>query len=76
MARAIRKGAISFGLVHIPVSLLPALSTQTIDIFAFVETGAIPWINFYKPYFLSPGRRGEKVVTPIISAFIGGCGRC
>lgn len=122
MARAIWKGAISFGLVHIPVSLLPALSTQsidfdwldertmepvgykrinkatgktitkehivkgieydkghyvvidedeikaalpdatqTIDIFAFVETGAIPWINFYKPYFLSPGRRGEKV---------------
>lgn len=122
MARAIWKGAISFGLVHIPVSLLPAVSTQTldfdwldertmdpvgykrinkttgkvvtkehivkgmeyekghyvviddddikaalpeatqtIDIFAFVETGSIPWINFYKPYFLSPGRRGEKV---------------
>lgn len=122
MARAIWKGAISFGLVHIPVSLISATSsqridfdwldertmdpvgykrinkttgklvtkehivkgveyekgqyvvideddikaalpevTQTIDIFAFVDEGAIPWINFYKPYFLSPGRRGEKV---------------
>lgn len=122
MARAIWKGAISFGLVHIPVSLISATSsqridfdwldertmdpvgykrinktsgkvvtkehivkgieyekgqyvvideddikaalpevTQTIDIFAFVQNGAIPWINFYKPYFLSPGRRGEKV---------------
>lgn len=122
MARAIWKGAISFGLVHIPVSLLPALSsqnidfdwldertmdpvgyqrinkatgkvvakehivkgveyekghyvvisdddlkaalpeaTQTLDIFAFVDSGSIPWINFHKPYFLSPGRRGEKV---------------
>lgn len=122
MARAIWKGAISFGLVHIPVSLLSATTsqridfdwldertmdpvgykrinkttgkvvtkehivkgieyekgqyvvideddikaalpeaTQTIDIFAFVDNGAIPWINFYKPYFLSPGRRGEKV---------------
>lgn len=122
MARTIWKGAISFGLVHIPVSLLPALSTrnidfdwldertmdpvgykrinkitgkvvakehivkgveyekghyvvigdddlkaalpeatQTIDIFAFVEQASIPWANFYKPYFLSPGRRGEKV---------------
>lgn len=122
MARAIWKGAISFGLVHIPVSLISATSsqridfdwldertmdpvgykrinkttgklvtkehivkgieyekgqyvvideddikaalpevTQTIDIFAFVNNDAIPWINFYKPYFLSPGRRGEKV---------------
>lgn len=122
MARAIWKGAISFGLVHIPVSLTSAVSTkgvdfdwldertmdpvgykrinkvtgkvvtkehivkgveydkghyviideddikaalpeatQTIDIFAFVEREEIPWINFYKPYFLSPGRRGEKV---------------
>jgi len=122
MARAIWKGAISFGLVHIPVSLVSATSsqgldfdwldertmdpvgyqrvnkvtgkvvtsehivkgveyekghyvviseddikaalpeaTQTIDIFAFVDDGSIPWINFHKPYFLSPGRRGEKV---------------
>jgi len=31
MARAIWKGAISFGLVHIPVSLSPAVSSERID---------------------------------------------
>ncbi len=31
MARAIWKGAISFGLVHIPVSLSAATSSQGID---------------------------------------------
>lgn len=122
MARAIWKGAISFGLVHIPVSLVTATTseninfdwldertmdrvgyqrinkvtgkvidsehvvkgveyekdtyvvlsedeikgalpkaTQTIDIFGFVDRQEIPLLNFYKPYFLSPGRRGEKV---------------
>ena len=122
MARAIWKGAISFGLVHIPVSLVSATSsekvdfdwldertmdpvgyqrinkatgkpiksenivkgiqyqkgqyvvlseeeikaahpesTQTIDIFSFVDQTQIPLRNFHKPYFLSPARRGEKV---------------
>lgn len=122
MARAIWKGAISFGLVHIPVALVSATSsqrvdfdwldertmdpvgykrinkatgkaiakehivkgveyqkgqyvilseeeianshpeaTQTIDLFAFVERGEIPLINFHKPYFLKPEKRGEKV---------------
>lgn len=122
MARAIWKGAISFGLVHIPVSLVSATnsdkidfdwldkrtldpvgyqrinkatgkpvnqehivkgiqyqkgeyvvlseeeikealpeSTQTIDIFSFVDQTQIPLKNFHKPYFLSPARRGEKV---------------
>ncbi|MDP2127757.1 MAG: Ku protein [Pseudohongiella sp.] len=122
MARSIWKGAISFGLVHIPVSLQSATSsqnvdfdwldertmdpvgykrinkttgkpvnsenivkgvqyekgkyvilseeeikaahpkaTQTIEIFAFVDYPQIPLINFRKPYFLNPGRRGEKV---------------
>lgn len=122
MARAIWKGAISFGLVHIPVSLVSATSssgidfdwldersmdpvgykrvnkvtgkevasehivkgvayekgryviiseeeiksalpraTQTIDIFAFLDSDEIPLLNIYKPYFLSPDRRGEKV---------------
>ncbi|PCC99866.1 Ku protein [Halopseudomonas pelagia] len=122
MARAIWKGAISFGLVHIPVALVSATSskgidfdwldkrsmdrvgykrinkvtgkeitskhivkgveyekdryvviseeeiagahpkaTQTIDIFAFVDSAEIPLINIRKPYFLSPERRGEKV---------------
>lgn len=122
MARAIWKGAISFGLVHIPVSLVSATSssgidfdwldqrsmdpvgykrinkatgkevpsehivkgvefekgryviisedeikaalpraTQTIDIFAFLDSAEIPLLNIAKPYFLSPDRRGEKV---------------
>ena len=122
MARAIWKGAISFGLVHIPVSLVSATTasgidfdwldersmdpvgykrinkttgeeiasehivkgiayekgryviisddeikaalpraTQTIDIFAFLDASEIPLLNIYKPYFLSPDRRGEKV---------------
>lgn len=122
MARAIWKGAISFGLVHIPVSLVSATTTsgidfdwldersmdpvgykrinkttgkevasehivkgiayekgryviisdeeiksalpratQTIDIFAFLDNDQIPLLNIYKPYFLAPDRRGEKV---------------
>lgn len=122
MARAIWKGAISFGLVHIPVALVSATSqqgidfdwlddrtmervgykrvnkvtgkevpkphiakgvkyekgryvilseeeiraahprsTQTIDIFAFVDSDQIPLPNIEKPYYLSPDKRGEKV---------------
>ncbi|MDD2046790.1 Ku protein [Pseudomonas putida] len=122
MARAIWKGAISFGLVHIPVSLSSAVSseridfdwldarsmepvgykrvnkvtgkeiagehivkgveyqkgryvviseeeirqarpeaTQTIDIFAFVDSAEIPLQQFDTPYYLSPDRRGGKV---------------
>jgi len=131
MARSIWKGAISFGLVHIPVSLISASSsqginfdwldertmdpvgykrinkatgkeitkehivkgvelekgryvvlseeeikaanpeaTQTIDIFAFVESAAIPMENIHKPYYLSPGRRGEKVYALLREALI------
>ncbi|MCF5648176.1 Ku protein [Pseudomonas syringae] len=122
MARAIWKGAISFGLVHIPVALVSATtstsvdfdwldkrsmdpvgykrinkvtgkevtsenivkgvayekdryvvlseeeirsahpkSTQTIDIFAFVDSQQIPLQNIDTPYFLTPDERGEKV---------------
>lgn len=122
MPRSIWKGAISFGLVHIPVGLVSATAkqgvdfdwldkrsldpvgykrinkvtgkeitsenivkgvqyekgryvvlsdeeiraahpeaTQTIDIFAFIERGAIPLQNIDTPYYLSPERRGEKV---------------
>ncbi|MBC2677568.1 MULTISPECIES: non-homologous end joining protein Ku [Pseudomonas] len=122
MARAIWKGAISFGLVHIPVALVSAtasqgvdfdwldkrsmdpvgykrinkktgkemdkenivkgvqyekgryvvlsedeiraahpVSTQTIDIFSFVDRNQIPLPNIDTPYFLAPDRRGEKV---------------
>jgi DNA end-binding protein Ku len=122
MARAIWKGAISFGLVHIPVALVSATSsqgvdfdwldkrsmdpvgykrinkvtgkdmtkenivkgveyekgryvviseeeirsahpksTQTIDIFSFVDRSQIPLQNIDTPYFLAPDKRGEKV---------------
>nr|WP_313406940.1 Ku protein [Pseudomonas sp.] len=122
MPRAIWKGAISFGLVHIPVALVTATSTQgvdfdwldkrsmdpvgykrvnkvtgkevskenivkgvayekgryvvlseeeireahpkstqTIDIFAFVDSAQIPLQHIDKPYYLAPDRRGEKV---------------
>lgn len=122
MPRAIWKGAISFGLVHIPVVLVTATSTQgvdfdwldkrsmepvgykrvnkvtgkevskenivkgvayekgryvviseeeireahpkstqTIDIFAFVDSVQIPLQHIDKPYYLAPDRRGEKV---------------
>jgi DNA end-binding protein Ku len=122
MARAIWKGAISFGLVHIPVALISAtssrgidfnwldsrsmdpvgykrinkvtgkevtqehivkgieyekgryvvlseeeirsahpLSTQTIDIFAFVGSEQIPLQNIDTPYYLAPDKRGGKV---------------
>lgn len=122
MPRAIWKGAISFGLVHIPVALVTATSTQgvdfdwldkrsmdpvgykrvnkvtgkevskenivkgvayekgryvvlseeeireahpkstqTIDIFAFVDSVQIPLQHIDKPYYLAPDRRGEKV---------------
>jgi DNA end-binding protein Ku len=116
------KGAISFGLVHIPVELYPATSehsldlhmldrrdfapigfkrynkntgkevswddiikgyeyaddeyvvlsdedlrranpdaTQTIDILAFVEAGQVPLIYYEQPYYLAPGKGGDKV---------------
>ncbi|MCY1406002.1 Non-homologous end joining protein Ku [compost metagenome] len=122
MARAIWKGAISFGLVHIPVALVSASesggidfdwldrrsmepvgykrvnkvtgkevtkedivkgveysrghyvilseeeireahprSTQTIDIFTFVDAAQIPLQNIDTPYYLSPDKRGGKV---------------
>ena len=122
MPRAIWKGAISFGLVHIPVALVSATSqqgvdfdwldkrtmdpvgykrinkvtgkdivkenivkgvqyekgryvviseeeiksahprsTQTIEIFAFVDSSKIPLQHIDTPYFLAPDKRGEKV---------------
>jgi DNA end-binding protein Ku len=122
MPRAIWKGAISFGLVHIPVALVSATSskgvdfdwldkrsmdpvgyrrinkvtgkdmtkenivkgvqyekgryvvlsedeirsahpksTQTIEIFGFVDSEQIPLQNIDTPYFLTPDKRGEKV---------------
>jgi DNA end-binding protein Ku len=116
------KGAISFGLVHIPVEMYPAVSdngldlhmldrrdfspigfkrynkntgkevswddiikgyeyadgeyvvlsdedlrranpeaTQTIDILAFVNAEQVPLIYYEQPYYLAPGKGGDKV---------------
>ena len=132
MPRAIWKGAISLGLVHIPVALLSATSTQgvdfdwldkrsmeavgykrvnkatgkevskenivkgvayekgryvvlseeeiraahpeatqTIDIFAFVDSQQIPLQNIDRPYYLAPDRRGEKVYALLREALSG-----
>jgi DNA end-binding protein Ku len=37
------------------------LSTQTIDIFAFVDSTQIPLQNIDTPYYLAPDKRGGKV---------------
>jgi DNA end-binding protein Ku len=124
MPRALWKGAISFGLVHVPVSLYPASrseglsfdmidkrdfspvgykrynkrtgeeisrenivkgyeyskgeyvvitdedfkranveATQTVDIVAFVDAPAVAPYFYDTPYYLEPGKRGEKGYT-------------
>ena len=121
MPRALWKGAISFGLVHVPVSLYPATqsdrlsfdmidkrdfspigyrkmnkrtgeevsnenivkgyeyekgeyvvvtnedfkqanveATQTVDIVAFVDAATVAPYYYDTPYYLEPGKRGEK----------------
>lgn len=132
MARSIWKGAISFGLVHIPVALVSATSsdnvdfdwldkrtmdpvgykrvnkvtgkevtkehivkgiqyekglyvvlsedeirsahpksTQTIDIFSFVDSKDIPLAHIDTPYYLAPEKRGEKVYALLREALLG-----
>ncbi len=122
MARSLWKGAISFGLVHIPVEMYPAVgeksldltmldrrdfspvgfkrynknnnkevtwddivkgyeysdgeyvvlseedlrranpeATQTIDILAFVDAEQVPLLFYEQPYYLAPGKGGDKV---------------
>ena len=122
MARSMWKGAISFGLVHIPVEMYPAVSnnaldltmldrrdfspigfkrynkttqkevswddivkgyeyssgeyvvlsdedlrranpeaTATIDILAFVDAEDVPLLYYDHPYYLAPGKGGDKV---------------
>jgi DNA end-binding protein Ku len=122
MARSIWKGAISFGLVHIPVEMHSAVrehgldltmldrrdfspigfkrynksndkevswddivkgyeyttdeyvvlsdedlrranpeATQTIDILAFVDADQVPLLYYDQPYYLAPGKGGDKV---------------
>jgi DNA end-binding protein Ku len=124
MPRVLWKGAISFGLVHVPVSLYPATrseslsfdmidkrdfspvgykrynkrtgeeisrenivkgyeyekgeyvvvtdedfkqanveATQTVDIVAFVDAAAVAPYYYDTPYYLEPGKRGEKGYT-------------
>lgn len=124
MPRALWKGAISFGLVHVPVSLYPASrsqgisfdmidkrdfspvgykrynkrtgeeidrdniakgyeyekgeyvvvtdedfkqanvkATQTVEIVAFVEAASVAPYYYDTPYYLEPGKRGEKGYT-------------
>lgn len=121
-ARSLWKGAISFGLVHIPVEMYPAVSEQgldltmldrrdfapvgfkrynkgndaevswddvvkgyqysegeyvvlseedlrranpdatgTIDILAFVDGADVPLLYYDQPYYLAPGKGGDKV---------------
>ena len=122
MARSLWKGAISFGLVHIPVEMYPAVqnhsldltmldrrdfspvgfkrynknnqkevswddivkgyeyssgeyvvlseedlrranpeATGTIDILAFVDAEQVPLLFYEQPYYLAPGKGGDKV---------------
>ncbi len=122
MARSMWKGAISFGLVHIPVEMYPAVrehgldltmldrrdfspvgfkrynksndkevtwddivkgyeytsgeyvvlsdedlrqanpeATGTIDILAFVDAEQVPLLYYEQPYYLAPGKGGDKV---------------
>jgi DNA end-binding protein Ku len=122
MARSLWKGAISFGLVHIPVEMYPAVreksldltmldrrdfspvgfkrynksndqevtwdnivkgyeysdgeyvvlseedlrranveATGTIDILAFVDAADVPLMYYEQPYYLAPGKGGDKV---------------
>jgi DNA end-binding protein Ku len=122
MARSMWKGAISFGLVHIPVEMYPAVQTHgldltmldrrdfspvgfkrynksndkevtwddivkgyeytsgeyvvlsdedlrranpeatgTIDILAFVDAEEVPLLYYEQPYYLAPGKGGDKV---------------
>ena len=122
MARSLWKGAISFGLVHIPVEMYSAVkehgldltmldrrdfspigfkrynkgnqkevtwddivkgyeytsgeyvvltdedlrranpeATQTIDILAFVDAEQVPLLYYEQPYYLAPGKGGNKV---------------
>jgi len=131
MTRSIWKGAISFGLVHIPVALVSAtssdsidfdwlddrtmdpvgykrvnkttgkevtkknivkgiqyekgkyvvlsedeirgahpISTQTIDIFSFIDRSDIPLASIDTPYYLAPEKRGEKVYALLREALV------
>ena len=136
MPRSIWKGAISFGLVHIPVALYPASleddinfdwldkrsmdpvgykrvnkrtgreiekenivkgiehsdgeyvvisddeikkaypkTTQTIEIEAFVEANAIPFLHLERPYYLEPSGKGSEKVYALLREALHDAGK-
>ena len=58
--RPIWKGAISFGLVNIPVGLY-SVSNQVVDIKEFVDLDEIDPMFFDEPYFLAPLRPRRRM---------------
>jgi DNA end-binding protein Ku len=45
-------------------------ASKTVEIHGFVETGAIPPQYFDTPYYLSPGKRGEKAYALLRDALV------
>src|SRR5690606_23160179 len=46
-------------------------STQTIEIFSFVDSADIPLVNIDTPYYLAPEKRGEKVYALLRDSLVG-----
>jgi len=63
MARALWKGAISFGLVYIPVQVQAAAR-------GFTERSSIPPEFYETPYYLAPQKGGEKVYALLREALL------
>src|SRR5829696_10478012 len=70
MARSIWSGAISFGLVNVPIKLYSAVSekTRTIDIEDFVDLADIDPLYFDHPYYLAPDKGAEKPYRLLLDA--------
>src|SRR5919107_1455508 len=73
MPRAIWSGAISFGLVNIPVKLFSAVSKKTvrfhqIDIEEFVDLEQIDPIYYDHPYYLAPDKGAAKAYKLLLDA--------
>ena len=65
MARGLGSGAISFGLINIPVQVISAkdqkrISFRLLDIQDFVDLDDVDPLMFETPYYLVPGKTGEK----------------
>src|ERR687890_593156 len=73
MPRAIWSGAISFGLVNIPVKLFSAVSKKTvrfhqIDVEEFVDLEQIDPIYYDHPYYLAPDKGAAKAYKLLLDA--------